>query len=504
MSATSHNQRIRVAVVGSGFSGLCVGIQLKKAGVASFTIFEKADQLGGTWRDNSYPGAACDVPSISYCFSFEQKVDWSRKWAPHGEILGYMRHCARKYGLLPHIRFGTEIAGARFDEEEGAWRLRTTAGETIVADFLVCATGQLNRPSIPEIAGAGDFKGVAFHSARWNHDVDLHGTNVGVLGNAASAIQLIPEIAKQVANLYVFQRTPNWMVPRGDRPFTDFERSMFARLPGLVRLYRWWNWARLEMLFYPIIRGNELISRRMRTLSLDNMRSLIPDPKLQQRLIPDYPPGAKRILITDDYYQALARPNVRLITSPIDRITRDAVITEDGEAHRIDALIYATGFQTTEFLAPMKIHGRGGMSLDRAWKDGARAYLGMSVAGFPNMFLMYGPNTNLGHNSIIFMIECQTRYIIECIRQAVRAGLASIEIRGDVMEAYNVEIQEKLAGSVWARVDHSWYKNQAGLITNNWSGSTLAYWWKTRHADLSLYHQNPRSFRSATKMVAAG
>jgi len=503
MERNQPKRRLRVAIIGSGFSGLCVGIQLKRAGVESFMIFEKADRLGGTWRDNTYPGAACDVPAISYCFSFEQKTDWSRKWAPHDEILGYMEHCARKYGLLPHIRFGTEIAGASFDEGEGVWALRTTTGETIVTEFLVCGTGQLNRPHTPEIAGAADFEGVSFHSARWRHDYDLTGKDIGVIGNAASAIQFIPQIARQVENLYVFQRTPNWMLPRGDRQFSDFERSMFARVPGLVRLYRWWNWARLEILFYPLIRRHERISRRTREISLENMRSLIPDSQLHKKLIPDYPPGAKRVLITDDYYQALARPNVHLVTSPIDRVTRDAILTRDGKQRRVDAIIYATGFQTTEFLAPMKIQGVAGKSLDRTWKDGARAYLGMSVAGFPNMFLMYGPNTNLGHNSIIFMIECQTRYIIDCIQQAVRRGLKWIDVRADVMEAYNAAIQEKLASSVWAQVDHSWYKNDNGVITNNWSGSTVEYWWKTRHADLGIYHQQARSFQSVSKIAAA-
>jgi cation diffusion facilitator CzcD-associated flavoprotein CzcO len=250
-------------------------------------------------------------------------------------------------------------------------------------------------------------------------------------------------------------------------------------------------------------RRNKAVTRRTREVSLENMRSLIADPKLQQRLIPDYPPGAKRILITDDYYQALARPNVHLVTSPIERITRDSVVTGDGGTHRIDALIYATGFQTTEFLSPMKIEGFGGRTLDETWKDGARAYLGVSVTGFPNMFMMYGPNTNLGHNSIIFMIECQTRYIIDCIQQTVRGGFKWIDIRADVMEAYNADIQKKLAGSVWAHVDHSWYKNKAGVITNNWSGSTFEYWWKTRRTDLSVYHREARSFSDAAKISAA-
>jgi cation diffusion facilitator CzcD-associated flavoprotein CzcO len=501
--AREASPALRVAIIGAGFSGLCAGIQLKKAGIESFAILEKAERLGGTWRDNTYPGAACDVPSISYCFSFEQKTDWSRKWAPHDEILGYMDYCADKYGLRPHLRLNTEIAGADFDEGAGLWRLRTVAGGSIRAQFLICGTGQLNRPFIPDLPGAADFAGEAFHSAGWRHDCDLRNKSVAVIGNAASAIQLIPQIAEQAAQVHVFQRTPNWMIPRGDRAFTDVERELFRRLPWLVRLYRWWNWARLELLFYPLMRRNRTIARHTKRVALENMRALIADPDLQKQLIPTYPPGAKRVLISDDYYQALARPNVHLVTSPIERIAPGAVVTRDGRSHAADVLIYATGFQTTQFLAPMCIAGLGGQVLEEAWREGARAYLGMSVTGFPNLFLMYGPNTNLGHNSIIFMIECQARYIVGCIEQALGLGLKFIDVRPEVMAAYNTAIQRKLAGSVWAQVDHSWYKNEAGLITNNWSGSTLEYWWRTRRADLGVYCQEAGSTQSAHAATTA-
>src|SRR5437667_215487 len=306
--------RRRIAIIGSGFSGLCLGIQLKQAGIDSFTIFEKSDRLGGTWRDNTYPGAACDVPSFAYCFSFEQKTDWSRKWSPQEEIRDYMEHCARKYDVLRHIRFSTEIAGARFDEGESVWRLRTTNGEEITVDVLVSAVGQLSRPHIPDIPGLERFRGERFHSARWNHDVDLSRKRVAVIGNAASAIQFIPQIAPRVQRLTVFQRSPNWLLPRGDRAYSEREKRWFGRLPFLARLYRWWIWLQLEMRF-PLFRGNRLIAAVVRRIAERNLRELVADARLREVLVPDYPIGGKRIVISDDYYQALGRENVELVTS---------------------------------------------------------------------------------------------------------------------------------------------------------------------------------------------
>ena len=478
--------RPRIAIIGSGFSGICLGIALRKAGFRSFTIFEKMDRLGGTWRDNSYPGAACDSPSFAYCFSFEQKTDWSRKWARQPEILAYLEHCARKYDLLSHLRLGCEIASARFDDERNFWRLRTTAGEEHEAEILVGATGQLNRPSSPEIPGLGDFPGAAFHSARWNHACDLAGKDVAVIGNAASAIQLIPEVAPRVRKLLVFQRSANWMVPKLDRPFTEREKARFTRHPWIARLYRWWLWLSFEIR-WPVFRGNAFMSRQSQRIATEHVLGSVREEGLRRTLIPDYPIGGKRILISDDYYPALQRENVQVVTDPIERVAENGVVTQGGRVHPVDVLILATGFETTSFLAPMQIEGSGGHLLADAWKDGAEAYLGISVAGFPNLFLMYGPNTNLGHNSIIFMIECQTGYIVDCLRQMRERGLASIDVRREVMRDFNTEIQRELAGTVWARTDHSWYKTKSGRITNNWSGPTVRYWWKTRRADLAVY-----------------
>jgi len=477
-----------IAIIGCGFSGLCLAMQLRRAGHDAFTIYEQAERLGGTWRDNTYPGAACDSPSFAYCFSFEQKTDWSRKWSPQPEILAYMEHCARKYDLLPHIRFGTGIAAARWDEEAGLWRLTTTGGETATANVLVSGVGQLNRPSVPDIPGLDDFRGTWFHSARWDPDFDASGKRVGVVGNAASAVQFVPELAKETSRLTIFQRSANWMLPKFDHVYTDEEKRRFARRPWLARLYRWWIWASFEMRF-PIFLRNRFLSRRLEALATRAMRGQISDPELQEKLVPDYPIGGKRILISDDYYPTLDRDDVEVVTAGIERVTPGGVRTRDGRDFPLDALVLATGFQTTDFLVPMEITGRDGRKLHDEWKDGARAYLGISTPGFPNLFMMYGPNTNLGHNSILFMLECQTRYIQDCLRQMDQEGLASIELREDVMDAFTAKLRRELERTAWAATEHSWYKNEAGLITNNWSGTTLRYWWNTRRADLGLYRQ---------------
>src|SRR5881296_3546160 len=366
----------RIAIIGSGFSGLCLGIQLKKAGIDPFTIFEKSDRLGGTWRDNTYPGAACDVPSFLYCFSFEQKTDWSRKWSPQAEI-----------------------RGARFDAEAGVWRLRTTGGEEIVADVMVSAVGQLNRPSIPDIPGLDRFRGACFHSARWDHAHDLAGKRVGVIGNAASAIQFIPQIAPKVRHLSIFQRSANWMLPRGDRAYTERERRWLTRFPLLARLHRWSIWLRLELRF-PMIRGNRFFAWMARRAAEQNLRDHVADPRLRAALTPDYPIGGKRVLISDDYYPTLARDNVEVVTDRVARLTEDAVVTRDGGVHPVDALILATGFQTTAFLAPMRIAGLDGRSLDAEWADGARVsrHRGVGVPEpLPDVRPQHQPRPQLDH-----------------------------------------------------------------------------------------------------------
>jgi cation diffusion facilitator CzcD-associated flavoprotein CzcO len=493
----------RIVIIGSGFGGLGLAIQLKRAGIDSFTILERSTSLGGTWRDNSYPGAACDVPSMLYCFSFDQKTDWSRKWSAQAEIREYIESSARRHGILPHIRFGAEVSAAHFDEKAGTWSVRTAAGEEIVGDVLVSGVGQLHHPSLPHIPGIDAFRGEVFHSARWNHDYDLTGKRVAVIGNAASAIQLIPQIAKQVGQLLIFQRSANWMIPRNDRAYEEREKRRFTHIPGLARLYRAWLWCMHEMFLLPMIQRKPWASRMYTKLATEYLHNNIADPARRQALTPDYPIGGKRVLISDDYYQALNRDNVQLVTDGIDRITADAVVSRDGRAHAVDAIIFATGFRTNPFLAPMHIEGIGGRKLEDDWSQGAHAYYGLSVSGYPNFFMLYGPNTNLGHNSIIFMLECQIDYVVSAVRALVERDLRYVDVRREVMQAFNDDLQGSLQKTAWAAAGASWYKDEAGRITNNWPHSTAWYWWRTRRINLSDYRAEPRAKPSEAVPVAA-
>ncbi len=481
-ATTGSARQPRIAIIGSGFGGLGMAIQLKLAGYTDFTIYEKAATLGGTWRDNTYPGACCDIRAFNYCYSFEQKTDWSAHWAPWDEILAYMNHCADKYDVRRHIRFETPIAAARFNETDAVWTLETDAGETIDVDFLITGTGQLNRPFIPEIDGAERFAGRMFHSAAWDHDFDYAGKKIAVIGNAASAIQFIPHLARSAQRVNVFQRSANWIVRRGNRPFSTFSKRLLGSSKLLARAYRAAIWLYYEGLFYPIIRrvpGFTHYGRWLARRALSEVR----DPALREKLVPNYEIGGKRVLISDNYYKALNRDNVRIVDTGIERISERGLVTRDGEEIEADAIIYGTGFRTTEFLAPMKITGRNGVSLEEQWqRNGSEAYLGVAVPGFPNLFTMYGPGSNLGHNSIIFMFECQIRYILDSIRLVGDSGARSIDVTAAACAQFNQRLQRKLAGSAWAKVDSSWYI-KGGKITNNWGWSTASYWWQTRKVD---------------------
>jgi cation diffusion facilitator CzcD-associated flavoprotein CzcO len=477
---------LSVAILGAGAAGLCMAIRLRKAGIESFTILEKGQSVGGTWRDNTYPGSGCDVPSMLYSYSFEPKADWSRKFAGQAEIVDYFEGVARKYGLMPHIRFNTEATEARFDEAAGLWRIRTASGEEIVANVLVSGVGQLNRPAFPKIDGLDAFKGAQFHSARWDHSVDLTGKNIAVIGNGASAIQFVPEIAPKVGKLTIFQRTPNWCVPKADRPFTEREKKLFRAFPWLVRAQRWLTWVTLERNFLAFTQGS-FFGKLFEKATLKELETHIADPELRKKLTPDYPAGCKRILLTNDWFPTLARPNVAVETSHIARITENAVVTQDGVSHPADVVIFATGFESTDFLAPMKIVGRGNADLNDVWAAGAEAHRGVAVAGFPNFFMLYGPNTNLGHNSIIFMIECQVNYIGQCVEALQNGKLRYIDVRKEAMAEFNAALQKDMQKTVWAAGCSSWYKTADGKVTNNWSSFTAKYWWEMRHPDFGEY-----------------
>jgi cation diffusion facilitator CzcD-associated flavoprotein CzcO len=478
-------QDFPVVIVGAGFSGLAAGILLKRAGFESFTIVEKSDGVGGTWRANTYPGAACDVQSHLYSFSFEPNPSWSRSYGPQQEILAYLERCAEKYGLYAHCRFETAVTGADFDEARGLWTVHTTRGD-LPARALVLGNGALHLPSYPDIPGLDSFEGRTFHSARWDHDYDLRGKRVAVIGTGASAIQFVPQIAPKVAKLDLFQRTPPWILPKPDREMSARERWLMERVPGMHWLRRTGLYWRLESRAYPLIHDAPRISALGENIAKRFIAKTIPDPALRAKVTPDYRLGCKRVLLSNDYYPALTRPNVELITDGIERIEPSGIRTRDGALREVDALILGTGFRVADYLSPVKIVGRGGRELNDEWRERLQSYLGITVSGFPNLFLLMGPGTGLGHNSMIFMIEAQARYAAQSIASLARSGVAFMDVRADAQQAFTDELERKNASTVWASGCSSWYRTpNGGLVT--WPGFTFDYWRRTRHVDWSDY-----------------
>lgn len=477
-------------IVGAGMSGLLAAIRLKRAGFGKLLIVERSEGLGGTWWSNRYPGCACDIPSHFYSYSFAPNPDWTRAYPQQSEILTYFNRVADRYGLRPHIRFGAEVASAAFDEEAGCWTVVMADGSAKRARILILATGQLSRPAIPRIEGVELFEGAAFHSAEWDADVDIKGKRVAVIGNGPSAAQIVPAIAPDVARLVVFQRTPNWFYPRGDRPYGAIERFLFRYLPGYARMHRAFIYLHRESL-YPGFKQGSIAARYLDRLVRRRLAQQIRDPTLRARLTPDYPPGCKRIIVSDDFLPTLERENVTVETDAIARFTPSGIVTEAGTAHEVDVIVYGTGFRSTEFVAPIEVTGAGGMRLRERWADGAEAYCGTTVAGFPNMFILYGPNTNLGHNSIIFMVEQQVDHMMRLVKTLFRRRLRSIAVRSSVMASYNRSLQAELGSSVWKTGCRNWYMTERGKITNNWPHSTFAWRKRMRRIDLEDFELKP-------------
>jgi cation diffusion facilitator CzcD-associated flavoprotein CzcO/acetyl esterase/lipase len=474
-----------VAIIGAGFGGIGLAITLKKAGIESLTILEKAEGIGGVWRDNTYPGAACDVPSQLYSFSFEPNPNWSRRYSPQPEILEYLEGCIDRYGLRPNLRLGTEVARAAFDEEPAKWRIETEAGETIEADVLVSACGQLNRPALTRIPGAERFEGSSFHTARWDHDVELEGKRVAVIGTGASTIQVVPAIADRVAQLDVYQRSAPYVIPKKDRPYREWEKRLFRWFPPARLLARFNQWLFFEIFIaaFNQIRAVGKLGLRMSEKLLDEQVS---DPELKRALTPDHVLGCKRVLISPDYYSTLERPNVELVSTGVRELSESGVVAEDGTERPADVVVLSTGFESTRFLAPMEIRGRDGLDLNEVWREGANAYLGMTVAGFPNLFVMYGPNTNLGSGSIIFQLESQMTYIADAIERLRRSG-GLLAVRPEVQQSFDSEMQSRLSTSVWQTGCNNWYLDEQGRNTNNWPGFTLEYRRRTKRLDPADY-----------------
>ncbi|MBD8506684.1 NAD(P)/FAD-dependent oxidoreductase [Hoyosella sp. G463] len=457
---------LSIAIIGAGLGGIAAAIELKKAGHEDITILEKASDVGGVWRDNTYPGAACDVPSPFYSYSFEPNPRWPRRFSQQPAILDYISDVADTYDVRRHIRFGVEVTAATFDEARGHWTLDLSTGDTLVADVLVPAVGQLSRPTTPPIPGRDTFAGESFHSARWDHDVELDGKRIAVIGTGASAIQFVPEIQPQAAHLEVYQRSAPYLLPRPDREFTELHHKIFKLLPATQLAERGTWYGLVEALSVAWVYSKPLAALIGRLSRAHMKRQAKAKPGLFEKVWPDYPIGCKRVLFSSDYIPALAQPNTELITTGIREITPNGIITTDRVEHPTDVIIWGTGFKATEFLAPMKITGLGGRDLHEQWADGASAYYGMTVTGFPNMLIMYGPNTNTGGGSIIYFLEVQAAYLREFVDAVAERG-APLTVKAIVERAYDQRIQDKLANSVWSQCT-SWYRTASGRVTTNW------------------------------------
>ncbi|MET8849351.1 NAD(P)/FAD-dependent oxidoreductase [Amycolatopsis sp. NPDC004625] len=467
-----------VVIVGTGFSGLGMAIQLRKEGRDDFVILEKAHDVGGTWRDNSYPGCACDIPSHMYSFSFEQNPGWSRAYSPQPEIWRYMREVADKHDLRRFIRFGQEMTGARWDAEENRWHVATRGGDEFVANALVAGVGALHLPMIPQLPGIEAFAGPAFHSARWRHDVDLAGKKVAVIGTGASAVQFVPKIAPEAEALTLFQRTPPWIMPKADHEMSGRTRALFRAFPPAQRAYRSLLYWLLEARAIGF-NGQSWVMKLGQRLAQRNIDRAITDPALRRKVTPDYTMGCKRVLISNDYYPALARDNVDVVTDGVREVREHSVVDAAGVEHEADVIVYGTGFHVTDAFDDLEIVGRDGRNLGKEWAtEGMRTHLGITVAGFPNLFFLLGPNTGLGHNSVVFMIEAQISYVAEALRLA--RGRA-IEPKPEAQERFNARIQRKLAKGIWTRGGcKSWYLDAKGVNRTIWPGFTWRYWLDTR------------------------
>lgn len=462
-----------VLIVGAGFGGIGAAIELRRHGIEDVTILEKAPDLGGTWYYNTYPGAACDVPSHLYSFSYAQRRDWSRLCSPQAEIHAYLHQVARDHGVERLVRTSTEVVSCRWDGERCRWSVESADGASHEADALIFATGQLDQPAIPRLEGMDAFAGHSFHSAEWDHDYDLAGRRVAVVGTGASAVQFVPEIAPRVAHMSVFQRTGNWFLPRRNRPYPAALKAAVAMVPGLQRARREFVFEYTESLTLTI-RHPRTFGRAAAAQSAAFMRSQLTDPEIRRRAWPDYTFGCKRILFSSSFLPALQRPNVELVTDAIVGMSERGPMTADGREHEVDCVIWATGFRTNDFMLPMDIAGEDGLMLADAWAEGAHAYLGMCVPGFPNMFVMYGPNTNTSGGSILVYLEAQASYIRQALAQLRGRGGGAIAVRADVEAAADRANQERFAGTAWVDCD-SWYRNANGRIVANWPGYMREY-----------------------------
>jgi cation diffusion facilitator CzcD-associated flavoprotein CzcO len=478
---------VRIAIVGAGFSGLATAVRLKEQGIDDFVVLERAGDVGGTWEANTYPGCQCDIPSHVYSLSFAPNPDWSRTFSTQPEIWAYLRGVAQRHGVLSHTRLGTEVLEAAWDEDERRWRIETSTG-ALTAEVLVAAVGGLSEPRVPELPGLDTFEGTVFHSAQWNHDHQLDGERVAVVGTGASAIQFVPQIQPKVGKLHVFQRTPPWIMPNPDRPIRDGERRLYRRFPLAQRIvreatYRLYDAFVIAFMKPPLAALPERVAKR-------HLRSQVADPELRRKLTPSYRIGCKRILKSNTWFKALTAPNAEVVTAGIREVRPHSIVDADGVEREVDTIILGTGFHVTDPPIAKRVRGRDGRTMEETWAtSGMEAYLGTHIAGFPNLFFLMGPNTGLGHNSVVVMSEAQIDYMLRALRAMDEQGVAALDIRPEVQRAYNAEIDRQLQGTVWNSGGcASWYMDvRTGRNATIWPGSTLRFRRRLRRFSLADY-----------------
>jgi cation diffusion facilitator CzcD-associated flavoprotein CzcO len=499
---TPRTRHVRIGIVGAGFGGLGMAIRLRQAGERDFVVWERAADIGGTWWANTYPGCQCDIPSHLYSFSFALNPDWRRTYAPQPEIEAYLRMVADEHGVRPHVHTNCAVTSATWQPQHDRWHVTTEHGD-YTADVLVAAPGPLSAPAIPSLTGLDTFAGATFHTGDWDHDHDLTNRRVAVIGTGASAIQAVPQIQPVVQRLTVFQRTPPWVVPHRDRRITDAERRLYRTLPQLQRAVRAGVYAGRELLV-PGLAYRPRLMRVLERIARNHLHAHVTDRDLRAKLTPGYTIGCKRILPSNKWYPALTQPNVELVTDGIDHVRPEGIVTTPGELHPVDTIVFATGFRVTDLPLAHAVIGTTGRTLAEEWAGSPQAYRGTTVAGFPNLFFLVGPNTGLGHNSIVFMIEAQLAYVMDALRHMRTTNATRLEVKPGVQRAYNAELQAKLARSVWNTGGcSSWYLDRNGRNSTIWPGFTFRFWARMRRFDPQAYERTTSPPRHAPEPSVA-
>ena len=470
---------LSVGIIGAGPGGLALGIFLQKAGFRDFTIFDREDGVGGTWRINTYPGLACDVKSHLYSFSFDLNAHWSRLWSGQPEILRYFERCAQRYGLNPHLLLNTEVVSARWDTEAESWQLTTADGDVHSFDVVVSAVGLFTRPLMPALVEEEPFTGTVMHSAAWDHSVDVAGARIAVLGTGSTASQLLPELADVAEQVYSIQRSPTWVLPKPDRPYTQREKWVFGHIPFAKKFYRTRLWLRSESNISVIENGSDK-TKQFKDIALGHLEAAVPDEELRRKLTPEHPLGCKRLVFSSDFIPALTRPNVDVISSPARTLRARSLVTEDGTELEVDIVVCATGYAAADYLGQIEVVGENGTSLREHWQDGPSAYLGMAIPGFPNFFMLYGPNTNVGSNSVIFMLEAQAHYIVRALKYLRRTRKSYVAVRPEAMADFLGKIDGWMQGTVWLTRCNSYFRAPNGRVVTQWPRSARVFWGMTR------------------------